>query len=209
MNRIFKAVSVGLMLGVAAPVALTVSIAPAFAQADAGIATAQDFHDALTAAMKSGGTAKSRYAKLKPAIDKDFDIAGMTAVVVGSSWASMSEADKKALTEAFGRVMTAEYARNFDSYDGQKFTSEPVAQGANHFVRTTMTPKSGDTIKFLYQMVNTGGQWRIARVYASTPTEKKIDRLPEYHDQYASTLASAGPQGLAKKMNALVDQMMN
>ncbi|HEY5084696.1 MAG TPA: hypothetical protein VII48_09250, partial [Rhizomicrobium sp.] len=47
---------------------------PAQAQsADPAAATVQTFYDALTASMKAGGTAKSRYDKLKPAIDQAFD----------------------------------------------------------------------------------------------------------------------------------------
>ena len=40
----------------------------------------QSFYDALTASMKAGGTAKSRYEKLKPAVEKAFDLPGMTAL---------------------------------------------------------------------------------------------------------------------------------
>ena len=70
MNRIFKAVSASLMLSVT-PAALAVLPVPAMAQAtDPAVAQIQTFYEALVAAMKSGGTAKSRYEKLKPAIER-------------------------------------------------------------------------------------------------------------------------------------------
>src|SRR6185437_7931509 len=106
--------------------AILTQMAPAYAQqADPAAATIQSFYDALTASMKAGGTAKSRYDKLKPAIDQAFDIPGMTALSVGPSWSSIPPADQKALIEAFDRMTIANYARNFDSYGGEKFTVDP------------------------------------------------------------------------------------
>ena len=65
---------------------------PARAQgaADPAAATVQDFYDALVASMKAGGTAKSRYDKLKPAVEQAFDIPGMTALSVGPTWSSIA-----------------------------------------------------------------------------------------------------------------------
>ena len=64
---------------------------PARAQSsDPAAATVQDFYDALAASMKAGGTAKSRYDKLKPAVEKAFDLPGMTALSVGPDLAVAS-----------------------------------------------------------------------------------------------------------------------
>ena len=90
----------------------------------------QGFYDALVASMKSGGTAKSRYDKLKPAVEQAFDLPGMTALSVGPSWSSIAPADQKALIEAFERMTIANYARNFDSYSGEKFTVDPAVIAA-------------------------------------------------------------------------------
>ena len=104
------------------------------------MAQVQGFYDALTASMKSGGTAKSRYDKLKPAVEKAFDLPAMTATAVGPSWATISAADKKALTDAFARMTIANYAKNFNSYSGEKFTVEPasIARGSDHFVKSAL-----------------------------------------------------------------------
>ncbi len=87
--------------------------------------------------MKSGGTTKSRYDKLKPAIERAFDIPGMTALSVGPSWSSTAPADQKALIDAFERMTIANYARSFDSYDGEKFTVDPTAvdRGSDKLVK--------------------------------------------------------------------------
>ena len=119
INRFAQAFSLALLVLAAAT--------PTRAQgSDPAAATVQGFYDALTASMKAGGTAKSRYEKLKPAVEQAFDIPGMTALSVGPSWSSIPAADQKALTEAFERMTIANYAGNFDSYSGEKFIVDPV-----------------------------------------------------------------------------------
>jgi phospholipid transport system substrate-binding protein len=52
---------------------------------------------------------------------------------LGSSWATLTEAQRQQVTESFGRYISAIYADRFDSYDGQKFEvtgEEPAAAGA-------------------------------------------------------------------------------
>ena len=159
MNRIFKSVSLGLMLTAAPALTVLQTQAVQAQAADPSVAQVQGFYDALTAAMKSGGTAKSRYDRLKPAVDKAFDLPAMTATAIGPGWAALSDADKKALTDAFSRMTIANYAKSFDSYGGEKFTVEPasVTRGSDHFVKSTMKT-SGETIAFNYRPHPPGGQ---------------------------------------------------
>ena len=205
MNRIFKSVSIAVMLAVA-PAALILSSQPVLAQAaDPASAQVQGFYDALLAMMKSGGSAKSRYEKLKPAAEKAFDLPAMTAIAVGPSWAGMSDADKKALTEAFTRMTVANYAKNFDSYSGEKFTVEPasIARGSDHFVKSSLKTSS-ETIAFNYRLHQVGSEWKITDIYLAG----NISQMAQKRSDFAATLASGGASGLAKRINALTDQML-
>ena len=199
MTRLIQALSIALFV---------FAVIPAGAQgtADPAAASVQNFYDALTASMKSGGSAKSRYEKLKPAIEQDFDLPGMTALSVGPSWASISAADQKSLTDAFERMTIANYARNFDSYNGEKFTVDPNVdqRGSDKFVKSTLKPGSGDAIAFNYRMHQAGSSWKIVDIYLAGT----ISQLAQKRDDFAATLASSGPQGLAKKIDALADQQL-
>ena len=93
MKRIVQSFCVALLAAAAMPVQAQ--------GGDPAAASLQNFYDVLTASMKAGGTAKSRYDRLKPAVEQDFDLPGMTALSVGPTWASISPADQKALTDAF------------------------------------------------------------------------------------------------------------
>ena len=180
---------------------------PAHAQqADPAAATIQNFYDALIASMKSGGTSKSRYEKLKPAIDQAFDIPGMTALSVGPTWSSISPADQKALIDAFERMTIANYARNFDSFGGEKFTVDPnvVTRGSDKFVKSALQPTSGDAVPFNYRMHQADGGWKIEDIYLNG----NISQLAQKRSDFGATLQASGPQGLAKKINALADQTL-
>jgi len=206
MNRVLKSLSVALML-TAAPALMAIEIVPVQAQAaDPAVEQVQGFYDALQASMKSGGTAKSRYEKLKPAVEKAFDLPAMTATAVGPAWASASDADKKALVDAFSRMTIANYAKNFDSYGGEKFTVEPasVARGSDHFVKSAMKT-SKETIAFNYRTHQVGSEWKITDVYLAG----NISQMAQKRSDFAATLASGGASGLAKRINALTDQMLS
>jgi phospholipid transport system substrate-binding protein len=205
MNRVLKNLSLALVLA-GAPAAFLLHAVPVRAQAaDPAVEQIQGFYDTLTASMKSGGSTKSRYDKLKPAVEKAFDLQTMTATAVGPSWATASDADKKALVDAFTRMTVANYAKNFDSYSGEKFTVEPasIVRGTDHFVKSTMKTSS-DTIAFNYRMHQVGSDWKITDVLLAG----NISQMAQKRSDFASTLASGGPQGLAKRMNALTDQML-
>lgn len=206
MNRILKSFAMALMLA-AAPVALTTAVQPAQAQAaDPAVAQVKGFYDALTASMKMGGSAKGRYEKLLPAVEKAFDLPAMTAVAVGPSFAGLPEADKKALIESFTRMTVANYAKNFDSFGGETFTVEPasIARGSDHFVKSVMKTKN-ETIAFNYRTHQVGSDWKITDVYLAG----NISQMAQKRSDFASTYASGGAAGLTKRMNALTDQMLN
>jgi phospholipid transport system substrate-binding protein len=196
---------VALALG-AVPFASAIPLQPAYAQAaDPAVAQVQGFYDALQASMKSGGTAKSRYEKLKPAVEKAFDLPAMTAAAVGPAWATASEADKKALIDAFSKMTIANYAKNFDSYSGEKFTVEPasIVRGSDHFVKSTLKT-SNETIAFNYRLHQAGADWKVTDVLLAG----NISQMAQKRSDFATTLASGGPSGLAKRINALSDQML-
>lgn len=198
-NRIARILSLVLLMSAAA--------VPARAQsADPAAAAVQNFYDALVASMKSGGTVKSRYERLKPVVEQDFDLAGMTALSVGPSWSSMTPADQKALIDAFERMTIANYASNFDSFSGEKFAVDPTVteRGDNKFVKSTLKPTSGAAIPFNYRVHNAGGSWKIVDVYLNG----NISQLTQKRSDFGATLQASGPQGLAKKINALADQTL-
>ncbi len=206
MRRVASSVFLAWMLA-AAPAVAVIAASPAQAQAaDPAVVQVQGFYDVLVASMKSGGTPKSRYEKLKPVVDKAFDLSAMTATAVGPGWAALPDADKKALIDAFSRMTIANYAKNFDSYGGEKFTVEPasIARGNDHFVKSSMKTAK-ETIAFNYRMHQVGSDWKITDVYLAG----NISQMAQKRSDFAASFASGGAQGLIKQINALTDKMLS
>lgn len=196
MNRTIQALSLSLLVS-----ALAI---PAQAQgSDPAAATVQNFYDGLVASMKTGGGTKARYEKLKPVVEQDFDLPGMTALAVGPSWSSIPVADQKTLTDAFERMTVANYARNFDSFHGEKFTVDPAVsqRGTDKYVKTSMVPGTGAPIAFNYRM-HQAGSWKILDVYLAG----NISQLAQKRADFAAALTAGGAQGLAKQINAIADK---
>jgi phospholipid transport system substrate-binding protein len=180
---------------------------PALAADDPAVAPVQAFYDALLAEMKKGGPAKGRYDMLKPAVEKAFDLSGMTAVAVGPGFAALPEGEKKSLTDAFERMTIANYVKNFDSFGGEQFTVEPASiarpPSTDKLVKSAL--KTGrETIPFNYRMHQVGGEWKIEDIYLNG----NISQMAQRRSDFAATFASGGASGLTKKINALADQQL-
>ncbi len=178
----------------------------AFAQVDPAAQVVQGFYDALVAQMKKGGAAKPRYDLFRPAVAKAFDLPGMTAVAVGPTWASLSAGDQKALTDAFERMTVANYVKNFDKFGGEVFTVDPTAvpRGAEKLIRSKLV-SGKESIPFNYRRRQVNGDWKVFDIFLNG----NISQMAQKRSDFASTLASAGPQGLAKRLNALADQELS
>ena len=157
--------------------------------------------------MKAGGTTKSRYDKLKPAVEQAFDLPGMTALSVGPSWASASrrrpEGADRRLRAHDHRQLRAQF-RFLSAARNSPSIRRSTERGTDKFVKSTLKPSSGDAIAFNYRLHQADGSWKIVDVYLAG----NISQLAQKRSDFAATLAASGPQGLAKKINALADQML-
>jgi phospholipid transport system substrate-binding protein len=176
--------------------ALTVPI-PAFAQGDPARSTVQALDDALIAAMKSKGTARTRAAAIGPAIDRAFDLPLMTRLAVGPGWTGIAAADQQALTAAFRRMTIAQYAANFDSWSGETFAIAPQveARAGDQLVRTTLNTPGKPGIAISYRL--RGG--RIIDVFY----KNSISQIATRRSDFSSVLAKGGAKALVTHLDAL------
>src|SRR5476651_2369811 len=115
-------------LALALALALVAPIANARADAaDPAVPAVQSFYATLLDCMKNAKSlgAQGRYDKLKPSVERSFELGTMVKYAVGPAWDTASADDQNALTAAFARMTIAQYAGNFNGYDGEKFTVEP------------------------------------------------------------------------------------
>lgn len=176
------------------------------ADMDPAAQTVQTFYDALVGTMKDGKQLgfKGRYEKLKPAVEQAYDIPTMTKFVAGPGWSGFSAGDQQALVQAFERMTIANYAANFDSYGGEKFSVEPTAtaRGADKIVMSKLVAGS-QTIPFNYRMRQVGGGWKIIDVYLNG----SISELATRRSDFGATVSGGGAPALIKKIDALSDSL--
>jgi phospholipid transport system substrate-binding protein len=193
----------------AAALSLVVATLPAaHAEApDPAVQQVQTFYDVLLDTMKHAKELgiKGRYEKLKPVIERTFDLPGMARLSVGPSWNTMTPQDQQALTVALERMTVANYASNFNGYDGERFVVEPVAtvRGSYRVVMSKLVTNS-ETISFNYRMRETAGSWKILDIFLMG----FVSQMAKQRSDFGSTVQSGGATALEKKINALADKLM-
>ena len=140
---------------------------PVHAAATSGGDTVQGLYDALLGTMKNGRILgqSGRFTQLEPVIRRSFDIASMTRLSVGASWAGLSEAQRQQVSESFGRYISAIYADRFDSYAGQTLEvtgEQPAPSGV--MVKSQIIKASGEPVKVDYMMRRSGENWLISDI---------------------------------------------
>lgn len=203
----FKGFAAGLAL--VSVLAAASPVAAADAPTDPAAKKIQAFYDVLVDSMKGGAKlgVQGRYNKLKPAVEATFNLPAMTQYAVGPDWTKFSDADHKALIEAFERMTVSNYAKNFDSYNGQKFVVLPtvVDRAPDKVVQTELRPAKGDPVKFNYRMRDAGGgDWKVIDVFLAGFTSQLALRRSEFSD----TVTTQGAAGLIKKMNQVTDNTL-
>src|SRR5579872_2693341 len=202
-----KLAGLGVMLASLALAAIGGAPARA-ATADPAAAQIDAFDAALVETMKAGKSLglSGRYKKLEPVVARTFDIPTMIAFAVGPTWAQIPAAQREALTGAFNRLTVASYAKNFDSFSGERFVVNPavVTRGPDKLVQTQIIAPGQAPVAINYRRRLAGGAWKIIDVYYNGA----ISQLTTRRADFSATLASGGPTALIAHLNALVDKQM-
>jgi phospholipid transport system substrate-binding protein len=177
---------------------------PAHAAPTSGGDTVQSLYDALLSTMKNGRTLgqSGRFKQLEPVIRRTFDIPSMARLSVGSSWATLTEAQRQQVTESLGRYISAIYADRFDSYAGQRLqvTGEQLA-AAGVMVRSQIVKTNGELVTVNYMMHRNGNSWLISDIYL----DGAISEVATRHSEFAAILKSQGIDGLIAALNRKAD----
>ena len=174
--------------------------------AAAGGDTVRTFYDTLLANMRSGPSlgASGRYARIAPVVRRVFDIPFMTRLAVGPEWASLTEAQRQQVSQAFERYVAAVYAERFDNYSGEKLqvTGEQPSAGGT-IITSQIVKSSGEPVHLNYLMRQNGGSWQIADVYLNGT----ISELATRRSEFASILRTRGIDGLIAMLNTKANNL--
>ncbi|MGC1301887.1 MAG: ABC transporter substrate-binding protein [Caulobacteraceae bacterium] len=187
-------------------VALAMPPAAAYAQAsDPAALQIDSFNHTLLEAMKGGKSLgfQGRFRKLEPAVTRTFNLPVMIRFATGPAWTTLAPADQSALLTAFTRYSVSTWAKNFDSYHGQKFEMGAVeTRGPDKLVHTKLVSTDGSSVDLTYRMREAGGDWKVIDVYFNGA----ISQLSQQRADYAATLQNGGAKALVRKIDDLSDK---
>jgi phospholipid transport system substrate-binding protein len=188
------------LAGTALCLALTALSPPAAAVGAGGTDTVRSLYDTLLTTMRNGPAlgAHGRFAQIAPVVRRVFDIPFMTRLAVGPEWASLSEAQRQQVSQAFERYIAAIYAERFDSYSGERLqvTGEQASAGGT-MITSQIVKSNGEPVHINYLMRQNGGMWQIADVYL----DGTISELATRRSEFASILRTQGIAGLIQTLN--------
>jgi phospholipid transport system substrate-binding protein len=159
----------------------------------------EELHAALIRAMKGGQAMgyEGRYKLLAPVIRESYDMTYIAQLTLGSYWSTLSEAQRDQFVQVLQQYSIANYAAEFDSYNGGSFQtqSEQSAQPGVDSVSSTFTSGSGKQHQFNYLLHQTPNGWRIINVIVDGVSDLSLKR-----SQYTYVMKTDGFDALIQKL---------
>ena len=115
--------------------------------------------------------------------------------------------DATQLEAGLRRMIIGQYAVNFDSFSGEKFTVDPKveARGTDSLVRTTLIVPHDQPVAIAYRLRGSGGSWKIVDVFY----RNSISQLATRRSDFSRVLATGGAKALIKHLDALAAKADN
>lgn len=165
------------------------------------------FYDSLLGVMKGAATLGfgGRYQRLKPAVEKTFNLPLMTRLAVGPGWEGMTPPQQQRMAASFADLTVTTYASRFDGYDGETFEVAPdtSASPSGPVVRSRLVKKEGDPVVLNYLMRDADGGWRAIDVFLGGT----ISELATRRSEFSSVLRRDGAEGLLALLQQRIQDM--
>lgn len=129
-----------------------------------------------------------------------FDFEQMTRLAVGRDWRSATESQQRALTDSFRNLLVRTYAKSIMKYSGQDIVyeaSRPGTRSGTVVVPTEVRAPGAAPIPIDYFMLDRGGSWKVYDVVIDN-----VSLISNYRNQFRSTIASSGIDGLIEQLRA-------
>jgi phospholipid transport system substrate-binding protein len=177
------------------------------AGSDPAVIPVQTLTSSLLKAMKAGSATSTaeRYRQLEPVVEQVFALPLMTQLSVGPDWSNFKPEQQKELITAFSRYTIANYAHNFNSFNGQKFEVDGnvLTRGDEKIVQSSLIPPGGTPTNLLYRMRNVNGAWKIIDVIYNG-----VSQLILHRTDFAAAIAGGGAPALIAHLNQMSNGLL-
>lgn len=197
-----------LLLVAALALAAVLPLRPAAQAAETPAATVETLHEALIAVMRDAARlpVEERYARLAPALTATYDFQTMTRLAAGSAWTDASAEQRAALTDAFGRLSIATYAKRFSGYSGERFETLGEKEGprGTTLVETRLVRPADPPVPLTYVLQKQAHGFRIIDVIL----EGAISELAVRRSEYSQVLRKGGVDALTRLLDDKANEML-
>ncbi len=123
-----------------------------------------------------------RYEQLQPVLAQSFHFPVMAKATMGRSWKDLDDANRQAVIQAFAAFSTANYARRFKGFSGERFEilGEAPGQRGTVLVRTHLIKPDGEAVAIDYLTREFDGDWRIIDVLLGGSYSELAAKRSEY-----------------------------
>lgn len=189
--------------GVAAALLAAPVAAPA-ASTDSPEAAIRTYQAALLSTMKQARALgfQGRQKALRGPVSQAFDLSYVARRAAGRHWRKFSADQRTRYVAAFSDLTIATHAARFKGFGGETFrilgTDDPGR--GYRLVKTHLTRPGKAPVSINYLMQKRGGAWKIIDVFLKGTISEVATRRADF----ASTLASQGPDALIRQIRAKV-----
>lgn len=178
---------------------LLLPAAPALAQTSP-TEVVESFHARLLEAMRNATAlgVRGREQRLRPAMEAAFNLPAMTRIAVGPAWSGLQPTEQQALVRAFSDWSIANYAKQFNDYGGESFSTlgDSTLASGDRLVRTQLNRPNDTPVALSYLLRGAEGSqgtaWRIVDVYLAGT----ISELASRRAEFAALLREGGAERL-------------
>lgn len=171
-------------------------------------AVVEAFHGEIIATMKEAETLgfQGRYDRLKPALERTFDLGFMAEKSIGRHWRKLEPADQEHMRDVFARFTLSTYASRFSGYGGERFETreEQAAPRDTVFVRTRLVRTDGeDSVEINYRLHRSEAGWRVIDVLL----RGTVSELALRRSEYSSVIKRDGFPKLIETLEQKIDDL--
>ena len=182
---------------------LTIAPTSGHPQPPEAVAVIERFNGALLESMRRADVLglSGRFKYLKPVIEKSFAIPLITKISVGKYWRKLNAQQQRELIHDYLEWSTANYARQFDSFSGERFQ---FISASNSDLQTVavisqLIKPDGEKIDFHYILRRLEGQWQIIDIQISGVSQLALTR-----SQFVSVIENDGFEALINLLRGKV-----
>jgi phospholipid transport system substrate-binding protein len=169
--------------------------------------TVETLHAGLLDIMKRAKPLgfEGRFETIRPVVGETFDLDFMSSKIVGREWKKLSADQQAVWHEKFQGYLSANYAGNFNVYDGEKFETLGVEEAPREtvVVLTKLHVPGSEDVVLNYRLRAVEGGWRIIDIYL----KGTVSELALRRSDFSSILKQKGFPELTAALDQKVAEL--